>query len=107
MEWESIDMEEVLHETLKVRDMVCQAMDCEIADHDPDSHEDTKNDHEEKGVVSKSMVVVDTNVFVSNLSLINRLMEVENVMVVIPWMVVQDGVVTILAKINEIFSSLP
>jgi len=90
MEWESIDMEEVLHETLKVRDMVCQAMDCEIADHDPDSHEDTKNDHEEKGVVSKSMVVVDTNVFVSNLSLINRLMEVENVMVVIPWMVVQE-----------------
>ena len=81
MEWESIDMEEVLLETQRARDTVCQTMDCDNV---------TNADDEYKVCVTECLIVIDTNVFISSLNVIIKLMETDGVVVVIPWMVVQE-----------------
>jgi len=87
MEWESVDREEVLKETQRIRARISEAMEVE------ETEEEKVGQIEDKKLVvtiKKALVVVDTNVFVSNLSLLNHLMDDMDVKLMIPWMVVQE-----------------
>ena len=86
MDWETVDMDEVLIETQRVRSQVCQDMDCDHGDHEHSS-DDTVNKNTK---VTGTMVVVDTNVLISNIVTVNRLLQLGNVLVGVPWMVVQE-----------------
>ena len=86
MEWESVDREEILKETQRVRVLLHEAMEVE------DTVEE-KGDTNVKGVVlteKKGLVVVDTNIFITSLGTLNNLLDDKDVKVVIPWMVVQE-----------------
>ena len=88
MEWESVDREEVLKETHRVRALLSEAMETEETE-----AEKKVDQNEEKAMLlvgKKALVVVDTNVFISSLGLISHLREEVDVKVVIPWMVVQE-----------------
>ena len=86
MEWEQSDMEEVLRETLKVRDIVSQAMDCQ----EDEAGASECTDHEMGVAVTRCMAVIDTNLLVSGLGVVAGLQEAREVVVVIPWQVVQE-----------------
>ena len=82
MEWETVDMEGIIKETQRAREMVCQAMDVE---------EDKGEDHSPLAAPSSDLVVViDTNVFISSLRVVTQLLETEHLRVLVPWMVVQE-----------------
>ena len=82
MEWETVDMEDIIKETQRAREMVCQAMDVE---------EDKGEDHSPLAAPSSDLVVViDTNVFISSLRVVTQLLETEHLRVLVPWMVVQE-----------------
>ena len=86
MEWETVDMEGIIKETQKAREMVCQAMDIE-----EDSGE-TEKPHEASppSPCSGVTVVIDTNVFISRLAVVTALLATEKVRVLLAWMVVQE-----------------
>jgi len=88
MEWESVDREEILKETHRVRALLSEEMEVEEA------ADENNTEKIEGGDImlskDKALVVVDTNVFISSLGIINHLMEEMDVKVVIPWMVVQE-----------------
>ena len=87
MEWESVDREEILKETQTMRDKLSQAMDKQENDMVEEKQEERKVQELGGG---KDLVVVDTNVLISSLSLVIHLLDEVGVNVVIPWMVVQE-----------------
>ena len=87
MEWESVDREEILKETQTMRDKLSQAMDKQENDMVEEKQEERKVQELGGG---KALVVVDTNVLISSLSLVIHLLDEVGVNVVIPWMVVQE-----------------
>jgi len=90
MEWESVDREEILKETHRVRDMISQAMDTQEGEEVEVEDEKFENEKVEDVAENKTLVVVDTNVFISSLSLVTHLRDDVCVKVIIPWMVVQE-----------------
>ena len=87
MEWETVDMEGIIKETQKAREIVCQAMDIE-----EDSTEEAEKPHD-AGLPSPSSgvtVVIDTNVFISRLAVVTSLLATAKVRVLLAWMVVQE-----------------
>ena len=89
MEWETVDMEGIIKETQKAREIVCQAMDIE---EDSSASEEAEKPQEAAPTspCSSVIAVIDTNVFISSLGLVTTLLESEKVVVVLPWMVVQE-----------------
>ena len=81
MEWEPSEVEQIIKETAKVRDMAMVSGEVESEDHETS---------EEKIPASKCLVIVDTNILISCLNTVVKLMDHEQVVIVIPWMVVQE-----------------
>ena len=82
MEWEPSEVEEIIRETAKVRNTV--SLECETAD------QEASEDKCCNIPASKCLVIVDTNILISNLNTVVKLMDYDQVVVVIPWMVVQE-----------------
>ena len=87
MEWETVDMEGIIKETQKAREIVCQAMDI-----DEDSSEEAEKPHEAalSSPSSGVTVVIDTNVFISRLAVVTSLLATAKVRVLLAWMVVKE-----------------
>ena len=87
MEWETVDMEDIIKETQKAREIVCQAMDIE-----EDNSEKAEKPQQASLTSSGAgvIVVIDTNVFISSLSVVTTLLNTEKVRVLLAWMVVQE-----------------
>ena len=82
MEWEPSEMVEVIKETAKVRVIVSKEVESQ--------HDDTSAEKCCEIPASKCLVILDTNIFISSLNTVVKLMDNEKVIVVIPWMVVQE-----------------
>ena len=83
MEWEPSEVEQIIKETAKVRTMV--SLECETAGDQEASEEKCC-----EIPASKCLVIVDTNILISSLNTVVKLMDHDQVVVVIPWMVVQE-----------------
>ena len=82
MEWEPSDVEQIIKETALVRNMVSQEFEAE--------HHEASEQPCCEIPASKCLVIVDTNILISSLNTIVKLMDYDQVVVVIPWMVVQE-----------------
>ena len=82
MEWEPSDVEQIIKETAMVRNMVSK--ECETEHHEASEQQCCEIP------ASKCLVIVDTNILISSLNTIVKLMDYDQVVVVIPWMVVQE-----------------
>ena len=84
MEWEPSEVEQIIKETAKVRDMAMVSNEVEGEDHE------TSEEKCREIPASKCLVIVDTNILISCLNTVVKLLDHEQVVVVIPWMVVQE-----------------